>query len=58
MNPTGTMPYFLAAFSSRLRARSRARFVLELDLAEPGEGVADVGLVVDRAAAARPREST
>jgi len=24
MNPTGTMPYFLAAFSSRVRERSRA----------------------------------
>jgi len=24
MNPTGTMPYLRAAFSSRLRARSRA----------------------------------
>jgi hypothetical protein len=24
MNPTGTMRYFFAAFSSRLRARSRA----------------------------------
>ena len=24
MNPTGTIPYFLAAFSRRLRARSRA----------------------------------
>ncbi len=48
MNPTGTMPYFFAAVSSFLRARSRAGFVLERHLLEAGEGVADVRGIVDR----------
>ena len=51
MNPTGTMRKRLAACSSRVRARSRGGVVLEGDLAEAGEGVADVGGVVDRQAA-------
>ena len=42
MNPTGTILNFLAALSSRMRARSRAALVFERDLAETDERVADV----------------
>ena len=55
MNPTGTIPYFLAAFSNRLRGAFAGRFVFELDLAESGERVSDVGLVVDREPASAAR---
>ena len=50
MNPIGTIRCRLAACSSRVRALLPGRVVLELDLAEAGEGVADVGGVVDRQA--------
>ena len=47
MNPTGTILYFLAAVSNRLRAFAGC-FVFKLDLVESREGVADMGLVVYR----------
>ena len=48
MNPTGTILNFLAAFEQPAARPVAGRLVLELDLAEPGERVADVSRIVDR----------
>jgi hypothetical protein len=57
MNPTGTMPYFFAAFSSRLRARSFASsFSNETWLKRDSAfRTCDSSLIGSRR---RPREST
>jgi len=50
MNPTGTMPYLFAAFSSRFAGSFLGGIVLEGDALEPGECVPNVGFIVDRQA--------
>ena len=48
MNPTGTILNFLAALQEPGAGPLAGRLVLEGDLAEAGQRVADVGRVVDR----------